>query len=291
MKLRGLTLPSVLACLFLAVAAVLPSQPWSSSRSSPYTFEIRAESDEPGLVQLYYDIGRGTNEADSVREPIVAGRPEILRFALPYGSYKFLRFDPLDREARMTFSGARIVDGSGRTFSAFAPSHFQAAYEIRKMVPKEDSFSIETVPGATDPRMVITLDSPFTIPLPPVWREIAAAFAVIMVSFVLIEWAWVHRGIRLGARGKAAWTKSNEASRRRPRLGRPRGHGRRQLPDHLRRQELRLAKSGGGPSLWPNAVAPRATERRGRRSAQGRRRRASVAPPAPVDDRAPGRLP
>jgi hypothetical protein len=214
MKLRGLTLPSVLACLFLAVASVLPSQPWADSRSSPYAFEIRVESDEPGLVQLYYDVGRGTNEADSVRQPIVAGRAETLRFTLPYGSYRFLRFDPLDREARMTFSGARIVDGSGRTFLAFAPRQFQSAYEIKTLEATQGGFTVETTSGATDPRMVIGLEAPFTIPSPPLWREIAGAFAVVLVCFLLVGWAWTHRGIRLGERARAAWP----AALRRPRI-------------------------------------------------------------------------
>ncbi len=205
MKHRGLDLPSVLACLFFSVAAVLPFQPWSRARSSSYFFEIAVQSNEPGLVQLYYDIGRGANEPDSVLQPIVAGEPGVLRFALPYGTYQALRFDPLDRDARMTFSGARIVDGSGRTFLSFAPAQFRAAHEIKSVISGEGNFRVEMEPGATDPRMVISLSAPFTIPKPPVWREIAAVFALSIVVILLIGWAWQSESLQLKGNARSLW--------------------------------------------------------------------------------------
>ncbi len=206
MKRRGLNLTSVLACLFFAVAVVLPFQPWSPSGSSSYSFEIKVQSDEPGLVQLYFDVGRGANEPDSVLQPIVAGESKVLRFALPYGAYHALRFDPLDRDGRMTFSGARIVDGAGRTFLSFAPGQFQAVYEIKACTVGPGTFSVEMEPGATDPRMVVKLLAPFTIPRPPLWLYIAEAFAASCVGFLLIGWAWNAKGLGLQARGRALWT-------------------------------------------------------------------------------------
>jgi len=206
MKHRGLTLPSVLACLFFSVAAVLPFQPWAETRSSSYSFEIEVESNEPGLVQLYYDVGRGANEADSVLQPIVAGKRGILRFTLPYGTYRALRFDPLDRDARMTFGGARIVDGSGRTFLSFSPEQFQAVYEIASTTVADGRFHVEITPGAIDPRMVIRLAAPFTIRKPPVWREIAEVFAGSIAVCLLAGWAWRSKGLRLGLRAASLWS-------------------------------------------------------------------------------------
>jgi hypothetical protein len=205
MKHSGLNLPSVLACLFLSGSAVLPFQPWAESRSSSYSFEISVQSNEPGLVQLYYDVGRGTNEADSVLQPIVAGHPDVLRFTLPCGTYRGLRFDPLDRDARMTFSGARIVNGSGRTFLSFAAGQFKAAYQIASTTVADGGFSVETSPGATDPRMVIELAGPFTIPKPPVWREILEVFGASIAAFLLIGWAWRSDRLQLRRGARSAW--------------------------------------------------------------------------------------
>jgi hypothetical protein len=205
MKLRGLTLPSVLACLLLSVAAVLPSQPWATSGSSTYAFEIEAQSDEPGLVQLYYDIGRGTNEPDSVLQPIVAGGADVLRFALPYGTYRALRFDPLDRDGRMTFGGARIVDGAGRTFLAFSPEQFRGVYQTKSVTVADGRFTVEMTPGANDPRMVIDLKGPFTIPKPPVWRSVAEVFAASLLLLLLAVWAWDRGALGLRRGAAATW--------------------------------------------------------------------------------------
>jgi hypothetical protein len=194
MKLRGLTLPSVLACLFFAVAAVLPFQPWAKTRSSPCVFEVNVESDEPGLVQLYYDIGRGMNEPDSALQPILAGRPDVLRFALPYGTFQGLRLDPLDRDAKMTISGARVVDGSGRTMVPFAPEQFQSPYEIKSLVARDGKLSIEMTPGATDPHLFIAMEGAFTIERPPLWKEIGEIFAATAVGLLLLGMAWGRFG-------------------------------------------------------------------------------------------------
>jgi hypothetical protein len=46
-------------------------------------FEVTVESSQPGLVQLYYDLGGGMMEVNSVVQPVQSGRPMLLRFPLP----------------------------------------------------------------------------------------------------------------------------------------------------------------------------------------------------------------
>jgi hypothetical protein len=211
MKLRGLTLSSALACVLLSFAAVLPSQPWSKSGSSSYRFEVEVTSDEPGLVQLYYDIGRGANEADSVVQPIVAGRTSSLQFALPYGTYQALRFDPLDRDGRISIRRARIADGAGKTVLAFAPEQFKAAYEIKSTSVSGDTIAIETTPGATDPRMVISLAAPFSVPKPSVGLMIVELFAASMAAVLVLGWAWRSEKVQLAGRVHGLWKAANRA--------------------------------------------------------------------------------
>jgi hypothetical protein len=128
---RILTVPAVLACLAVSLAAAVLLEPWGREAPSGCAFEVQVESDRSGLVQLYFDTGKGLSEEDSAIETIRAGRPALLRFPLPSATFRTLRFDPNDREAKMTVSGARIADRSGRTLLAFGPERFLPQYQIQ----------------------------------------------------------------------------------------------------------------------------------------------------------------
>src|ERR1035438_1159616 len=95
---RSLPLSCIAACAAFSLAAVIGLQPWSPTHASGTFFEVEVESSRPGLVQLYYNVGRDFNETDSSTQPIAANRKTTLRFALPYGRISALRFDPLDRD-------------------------------------------------------------------------------------------------------------------------------------------------------------------------------------------------
>ena len=201
----ALTLPSLAACLFLALVALLPSEPWASSRPSGYAFEVSAESDQSGLVQLYYDVGRGLNEPDSAIVPILAGKPALLRLELPSGRYRALRFDPLDRSARMTFSGARVADAAGRTVVAFAPSQFKAGNQIRSLVADAGRFTMETEPRATDPQLMIRLEDEIRIPAPSVFARYLCIFGLLLGGVFGVGWARRAPGLRFDDRVRALW--------------------------------------------------------------------------------------
>ena len=148
---------TVAACLFLAAAAVVPFKPWAPTRTSSCAFEIQVASDHSGLVQLYYQLGPHIIEEDSVLLPITEGHPALLRFSLPSGTIKALRFDPLDSEAHMTLGDARIVDGSGRTVLSFSPGQFQPLNQIQRLETQGASLYVETIPGGTDPELSVKL--------------------------------------------------------------------------------------------------------------------------------------
>ncbi len=205
MKPPALTFSSVLACLLLSVAALLATEPWSKARISTSRFEVRAQSDRSGLVQLYYDTGDGMSEPASVLLPIEADHPGTLRFALPYGRFRALRLDPLDRDARVTISGARIADGSGRTLVAFAPGQFQGLHDIRSLFVQGSELRIETEPGATDPQLWINLKGPFTIERPSLWGEAALVFGCALMCLAVLGWAWGSPRLGLPVRAASLW--------------------------------------------------------------------------------------
>lgn len=201
----SIRLSSLLACLVLAVAAPLATDPWAPTERSSFSFEVEAESEQSGLAQIYYDVGRGLSEQDSVLQPIVAGRRSLLRFPLPYGRFQTLRFDPLDRDTRMTLSGARIVDGGGRTIVAFAPEQFMRLNQIDLLKAAEGRLRVETTPGGYDPQLLIRLDGPILIPRPFWWRQIALLLGLSLGCVLVFDWASRSSRIRLRERADLFW--------------------------------------------------------------------------------------
>lgn len=140
------------ACLLLAAAAVLTTQPWAPYRQSPWKFEARLESNASGLVQLYYDLGDGIHEEQSAVRAISAGVPATLSFPLPCGRIRLIRFDPLDRACTMSVSDARVLDGSGHPAAAIRPEQFQPQFQIDAIDRSAGRLRVVTTPGESTRR-------------------------------------------------------------------------------------------------------------------------------------------
>jgi hypothetical protein len=56
----------------------------------------------------------------------------VYRFKLPKGDYRALRFDPINREAIVTFSGAKILDADGKIIKNISASQFKAVKQRKK---------------------------------------------------------------------------------------------------------------------------------------------------------------
>src|SRR5712691_4102648 len=104
--------------ILLGIAALASSMValFVSAQKGSFSFEIELRSSQAGTAQLFYDIGRGMNDADSVRTPVRAGESvTTLEFALPAGEYHALRFDPVEYgNCRVAIRNPRIVDISGQ---------------------------------------------------------------------------------------------------------------------------------------------------------------------------------
>ena len=146
---------NILACLLLAAASCLPFQPWLDRSPSGCALELRVTSDESGLMRLYYDVGRGFVDADASVQPVFAGKGATVRFALPHGTFRAFRLDPLDRDARMTLAGARVIGPGGRILEAFSAGQFHPNYQIEFMEAKGDSLVMRTTPDARYPRLTL----------------------------------------------------------------------------------------------------------------------------------------
>jgi hypothetical protein len=201
-RIKGST---VAAGLAFTLAAALPFQPWANPNGGSCSFEINVESDESGLTKLFYDVGRGFNERDSAVQVTTAGHPRLLTFALPSGRLTSLRLDPLDRDVRMTLSGARIVDRSGRTLARFEPGLVHPAHQIESLVVSDGKLLISTNRDADNPQLAIDLASPLVLSRAIWWEGIALAFAGLLAILLVFDLASRSPKVRLYERARSFW--------------------------------------------------------------------------------------
>lgn len=203
--MKGKTL---LSCLLAAAVAglilALPFMGSSPAAAARYTFQIRVASSTSGAVQVYYDIGHGFIESDSTIINVKGGAPAaVLNFSLPDGSYRGLRFDPLNAAGTVTFSGARILTASGAVVTTFAPRDFQPAKQIASQSVEGDRMTIVTTPGADDPILRLPLAHRLDLE-PPLSAELLPALWIYLWTFGVIAVLTVAL-LLVPARRRALW--------------------------------------------------------------------------------------
>ena len=160
-------------------------------------FVVEMRSDTNGVAQLFFDVGRGINESDSVRLPINASTSyKRLRFSLPGARVRALRFDPIDGSGTFSLRSAAIENPFGVVRRPFALSDLKALNQIASRAETPSELTFSTVPSAADPMLQIAVRPPVNL-APSRWQRtqrVAIQFAMCMFVTVLVG------GIYLGAR-------------------------------------------------------------------------------------------
>src|SRR5476651_2338792 len=177
---------AILLALAFAIAASLPFFTSATFLKDSFFFEVKVASNQDGMVQLFYNVGRGYTEQDSASAPINAGAPPtVFRCGLPPNYYRQLRFDPINRDATVFFTDARIVDRSGKVVRRFSPAEFKAANQIASVVEKNGGLEMRTTPGGSDPNFEILIGEPFTLRV-GFMRLLRASAEPFLITFFLV---------------------------------------------------------------------------------------------------------
>ncbi|PTY05626.1 hypothetical protein DB347_14750 [Opitutaceae bacterium EW11] len=182
-----LNIPLLLTATLLAIAAALPTATTALLGNDFFRFEVDVISDHQGRAQLFYDTGSGYSEANSsIQELIVSPRPTRLRFRLPRGVVRALRFDPIDGRGVVTLSRARIVGRQGGIVRAFTPTDFAPGQQIAALSIQGHSIQVTTLSDANDPILDLKLGAP--VALEPGLSERISAGAPIAAAVFLTCW-------------------------------------------------------------------------------------------------------
>ena len=98
--MRYFTLPALLAAALFSAVVVVPFMPFAKTQTDFFAFEVRLTASVNGVVKIYFDSGAGFNESQTSQAPALARTAATHRLALPAGSYRAIRFDPVDQIGR-----------------------------------------------------------------------------------------------------------------------------------------------------------------------------------------------
>jgi hypothetical protein len=168
-------------------------------RASVFTFELQMESSVNGVVELYFNSGRGIRAEDSRQQPLMKSSvPVTYRFRLASGIYKGFRLDPNNAPGTFVVSGARIVNAKGLTQQTIDLESFEAAHQIQALEMAGSTLTIVAAPPSNDPFVNIQLAAPIilgmqftTVP----WSGLILSLLVPWGAAYLLH-AWMTHGIR-----------------------------------------------------------------------------------------------
>ncbi len=200
-----LSLPTLLAAALLSIVVSIPFLPLAAPATAKLSFEITIESNVAGSAQLFYDIGHGINEVDSARASIdKKAEPQSLRFPLPPGTYRAFRFDPIDREAKLTLSEAIIRSNEGEVVLRIPIRDFTADNQIASLNAIGEKLHLITTPNAADPNLGIRLATPFE--LVTTFGENFIAGLKIALGVFILALALVGFAVRSNVALRGVWT-------------------------------------------------------------------------------------
>jgi hypothetical protein len=144
--------------LLIVIILVVRGTGRDSSSLSPRTFEIDLQTSVGTSAQLFWAADTGFVQERSISLPFAptAGTFVRLRFPLPPGGVRWLRFDPIDGAGDVLIGVVRLLDSTGHTIKTFDARSFKPANQIASITSQGDVTRVVTTPGATDPSLLLS---------------------------------------------------------------------------------------------------------------------------------------
>ena len=156
----------------------------------PPGFVVEMRSDTNTVAQLFYDVGSGMNEADSVRLPVTASSTyRTLRFPLPSARIRALRFDPISGSGTFSVRRASVEDSFGSVRRQFDRSDLIALHQIASRAETESELTFSTTPSATDPMLQVAVRRAIDLS-PSSWHRVARVAVQLVVCLLHHRSGW-----------------------------------------------------------------------------------------------------
>ena len=170
----------------LGVLAFIPHLTKAVDKDHSYKLAILMTSEIAGTLQVYYDIGAGLREADSVAVPLETERREY-ELPLPKGGYRLLRIDPGNQPGRYTIERVAIRRPDGSTYWQIPLEELRPVHQLSLIERTGERLVVESPPGSNDPQLLYALPLPFPLSSrPPGVGLLLARLAGYVLALVLV---------------------------------------------------------------------------------------------------------
>ena len=168
-----------------------------------YSVAVAIEAPNGGLSQVFYDEGRGFNEADQSSIIIQhTAETKTYRYLIPSGKLSAVRYDFPDGAGEYLIHSVTLLDDAGNPVRDIPVRAFSETNDIASITPRADGIAVTVAAGRPDPYMIEPLTEPFIIPgLAHRFIAIGAAVAVGAAILRRVTCGVAHRA---GTRGTDA---------------------------------------------------------------------------------------
>lgn len=128
-----------------------------------WLLSVSMQSSVLGHIQIFYDIGNGLNENDSVALPIAkTGDWVEYLFPLPNEPIQYIRIDPLNREGHFALKEIKIVGEKSQSLDSIMVEKVKPLQMVCNVATKNNIFTADTMADADDPVLFLDLEYPLT---------------------------------------------------------------------------------------------------------------------------------
>ena len=122
---------------------------------------VSIKSSVHAQIQIFYDIGNGLNENDTVALPI-AQTDDFLTFLfrLPNKPIQYIRIDPLNRDGHFILKDLKIVNDFNQIIYAVTIENVKPLQQIQHITIQDNMLIADTVADGNDPILFLDLEYP-----------------------------------------------------------------------------------------------------------------------------------
>lgn len=159
--------------------------------------EMQLHASQAGVAQWFLDSGHGYTEEESLSAAFKKG-DNVVRFTLPVGNYRHLRFDPTESDNAVTIESVVIKPRVQVISGGFGLGDFSRLSGVAQLNATPNG--LEAIPdhGTNDPQLSVNLTQPLVVGDPPrsVAEDVMAALALAALAWLLLDAVLVRMSVR-----------------------------------------------------------------------------------------------